>query len=138
MADVWHLLITKGREIVGGAPVTQHEAALLLSLLTQGGADRYATIYNLECALTHLKRTGTYKPNLIIGVSLRTKSGVYVTPDTGLRVRVAQMLVTAYQLNNKPGLDTLVLDLRRIVSGTVAPGSTLLPFLSSEHILPKA
>lgn len=138
MPSVVHILITKGREIVGGAPLTQEDARVCLDILTQPGTDTAATLERLGGFLGHLQQTGAYKPTLRIGVSLRSSCGLYAAPDTGLPVRVARMLVTAYRLKNEPGMGTLRKDLGRVISGTVAPGSTLLPFLSSESILPKA
>lgn len=139
MAENWnHILITDKRQIVAGSPVTRSQASVLLDLLSQPGTDVDATIDRLDAFLCQLRATGQYAPNLIINVSLRSTSGVYVTPDTGLSARVASMLVTAYRLRNERGMKMLKKCCEWIVLGTKTTGTALFPFLSLEGINPKA
>lgn len=137
MKEVFHIIITKGRSIVSAAPVDRVEATTLLNILLQRDADLGASVDALERTLESIRHRKLSNRARIQAGLRDIGTGLYISAEQGISISSARMLVKAYRLNNRPGLETLIGDLRRVVSGTVKPGANLMPFLSTEGILPK-
>lgn len=129
----YHFLLSRGRNIVGGCPVTQSDALVLANILSQPNVDLEGTIKGLESVLSNLKATKRYKPNMRILCSLKDRlTGLIVSPEKGISARSALMLCKLYRMNNGPALRILRHELEKLAMGLGKPGKKVFPCLIAE------
>ena len=135
-----HIILTNGRNVVGGAPIDREQATALYNILTQEGADLQDTVGKLEAVFRMSSITGRkFSRHARVQASLRDKTtGLYVSAGMGLLIPTAQLLIKAVRLNNEPGLQTMIGDLRKIIAGTAENNHSFFPFLPTEGFLQKA